>query len=97
MNSGRQLTIALAILAIVFPIVLYVAAYFVIVERGTAWGSLSHTTWFPSYSNDSELSGRLRVFFGPLHHTDRKWLRPDYWEQDTPKPLRIRLRDLPAN
>jgi len=96
MNNGRRLTIALAVLAVVFPAVLYVVAYFAMVERGTGWGSLSHTTWHPSYTGDFEPSGRLRIFFQPLHHVDRTWVRPDYWEQDNYKQLRIPLHNLPS-
>jgi hypothetical protein len=82
--NGRRLTIGLATVALIAPVVLYVSAYFLLVRRGTGQGHHFAITWSPEYSKDPFFSMQAYDFFRPIHGLDRKWLRPAFWHEAPP-------------
>lgn len=84
--NGRRLTIGLAVSAIGCPFVVYVAAYFALVQKFNAVVDLQSVSWSHNYGNDLLFSTHVDWFFQPMHYLDRTWIRPGYWHRESPGP-----------
>lgn len=72
---------AVVLLVVLVSFSLYATSYFVFAQRGIGnarWGVI---TWYVHYP----MLGRSgRKVYEPLHKLDRKFLRPQFWQEDTP-------------